>query len=190
MNGLFQIATGATACIVPAELEVLRPEPLLLPGESREQYEILQRIIVGDLAPRSAVEWLIAFDVAELSWEIRRYRALRHKLLEAVRHRAIEVALSQIDLVGIAEPAKEIAKGHIAKNALDWRLNSVAQDEIDRRLLAYGLDRSAISVEVYIQVREQHALFEGLINAASLHRLHLLREITRSRFHKASKPAQ
>ncbi|MDN3275958.1 hypothetical protein QWJ07_16975 [Frankia sp. RB7] len=181
MNGPFHITTCPTSHVLPAELEILRPEPLLLPGESREQYDALQRIVLGDIAPRSAIEWLLAFDVAELSWEIRRYRSLRHKLLEAFRYRAVEIALSQIDLVGIADHAKDVAKGHIANNVLDWRVNTTAAAEIDRRLSAYGLDQKSISMEVYVQVRQQHAFFEGLINSASLHRLNLLREITRGR---------
>lgn len=190
MNGPFQVARCPTACRLPEELEVLRPEPLLLPGESQEHYDALQRIIIADIGPRSAIEWLMAFDVAELSWEIRRYRALRHRLLEVFRHRAVETALCQIDLVGIAEPAKEVAKGHIAKNVLDWRLDPEATAEIDRRLLSYGLDQSAISMEVYVQAREQHVFFEGLINSASLHRLNLLREIARGRLAKVPRLAQ
>ncbi|MGY4615472.1 hypothetical protein ACVWZ4_000699 [Bradyrhizobium sp. USDA 4472] len=66
---------------LPVEFEALAPPPLLLPGESLEHYELLRQTIFADLAPRSAIEWLLAIDVAELSWEIQRYRVLRHKLL-------------------------------------------------------------------------------------------------------------
>ncbi|WP_339037578.1 hypothetical protein WHZ78_07470 [Bradyrhizobium symbiodeficiens] len=128
MNAPFQIAPRPSY-VVLEELEVLRPEPLLLPGESREQYDALQRIVLGDIAPRSPIECLLAFDVAELSWEIR--RSLRHKLLDAFRHRAVEGALSQIDLVGIDDRTKEVARAHIAKNVLDWRVNPKATAEID-----------------------------------------------------------
>lgn len=188
MNGPFQVTPCQSN--LPEQLEILRPEPLLLPGESREHYDALQRIVIADIAPRSAIEWLMAFDVAELSWEIRRYRSLRHRLLEAFRHKAIESALRQIDLVGIAEHSKEFAKAHIAKNVLDWRRDSRATAEIDRRLSRYGLDRNAINMEVYVQVLDRYLFFEGLINSASLHRLNLLREITRGRFARRTNPAR
>jgi hypothetical protein len=55
-----------------------------------------------NIAPRSALEWLLAIDVAELSWEIPRYRLLRHGLLEAYRQKAIEAALRRIDMPGVA----------------------------------------------------------------------------------------
>ena len=77
MNGPFQPAQQLAA--LPAEFEVLAPPPLLLPGESLEHYQRLQQAIFADLAPRSAIEWLLVIDVAELSWEIQRYRLLRHK---------------------------------------------------------------------------------------------------------------
>lgn len=35
--------------------------------------------ILSDIAPKSAIQWLPAVDLIELSWEIGRYRMLRHK---------------------------------------------------------------------------------------------------------------
>src|SRR5207249_734152 len=97
MNGPFQTEQQPT--VTPVELEVLAPSPLLLPGESREHYQALRQAIFADLAPRSAIEWLLAIDIAELSWEIQRYRCLRHQLLETQRQQAIAAALRRIDLV-------------------------------------------------------------------------------------------
>jgi hypothetical protein len=51
---------------------------------------MLQQAIFTDLAPQSAIEWLLAIDVAELSWEIQRSQLLRHKLLETYRQKANE----------------------------------------------------------------------------------------------------
>ena len=85
---------------------MLAPPPLLLPGESLDHYQALRHAIFADLAPRSAIAWLIAIDIAELSWEIQRYRCLRHKLLETYRQKAIEAALRRIDMIGIAPSSK------------------------------------------------------------------------------------
>src|ERR1700746_3866675 len=87
MNGLFATARQPTVTAMPVEFEALAPPPLLLPGESLDHYQALRQAIFTDLAPRSAIEWLLAIDVAELSWEIQRCRLLRHKLLETYRQK-------------------------------------------------------------------------------------------------------
>jgi hypothetical protein len=133
------------------------------------------------LAPNSAIEWLLAIDVAELTWEIHRYRILRHKVLEAHRQKAIEAALRRIDLVGIAPDVQRDAECHIVRNPLSWRIDPIAATEIESRLAAYSFDQHSVNMEVYAQAREIFILFEGLLNAAQARRLLLLKEINHQR---------
>lgn len=182
MNGPFQTAHELTTTTLPVEFEVLAPSPLLLPGERLEHYHALRHAIFADLAPRSAIEWLLAIDVAELSWEIQRYRILRHRLLATYRQKAIEAALRRIDLAGIVPGFEEEAEYHTRQNALSWRLDPVATTEIEARLASYGFDQHSINTDVYVQAREVFILFEGLLSAAQARRLLLIREIKRHRF--------
>lgn len=186
MNGPFQTVHQVTATALPAELEVLAPPPLLLPGENLEHYHALRQAIFADLAPRSAIEWLLAIDVAELSWEIQRYRCLRHKLLQAYRQKAVEAALRRIDMIGIAPEFEDQAEYYTLQNALSWRIDPMATAEIDARLAAYGFDQHAITTEVYVQTREILVLFESLLNAAQTKRMLLLREIRNQRLARGS----
>ncbi|WP_027524847.1 hypothetical protein [Bradyrhizobium sp. Ec3.3] len=181
MNGPFQTAQQLTATALPTEFEVLAQPPLLLPGEHLDHYQALRQAIFADLAPRSAIEWLLAIDVAELSWEIQRYRVLRHKALEIYRQKAIEAALRSIDMIGIAPEFEAEAEYYTLQNALSWRIDAVAASEIDTRLARYGFDQHAINTEVYVQAREIFVLFEGLLNAAQTKRMLLLREIRNQR---------
>lgn len=182
MNGLFPTGRELTITALPVEFEALAPPPLLLPGEHLEHYHALRQAIFADLAPRSAIEWLLAIDVAEVSWEIQRYRVLRHKLLETYRQQAIEATLRRIDMVGIATDFEGEAAYHTLQNALSWRIDPVAASEIEARLAAYGFDQHAITTEVYVQAREVLVLFEGLLDAAQTKRMLLLREIRNQRF--------
>ena len=100
-------------------------------------------------APRSAIEWLLAIDLVELSLEIQRYRLLRHKVLEAYRQKAIEATLRCIDMVGIAPDMEDLAEHYTLQNALSWRSDRIAAREIEARLAAYGFDEDVINVEVY-----------------------------------------
>ncbi|WP_409190037.1 hypothetical protein [Bradyrhizobium sp. RDM4] len=124
---------------------------------------------------------MLAIDVAELSWEIQRYRVLRHKVLETYRQKAIEAALRSIDMVGIAPGFEDEAEYYTLQNALSWRIDAAAATEIDTRLANYGFDQHAINTEVYVQAREMFVLFEGLLNAAQTKRMLLLREIRNAR---------
>ncbi len=180
MNGPFN-APAPTASAIPIEFQALCPAPQLLPGESIDHYRAVQAAIFQDIAPQSAIEWLLAIDVAELSWEIQRYRILRHKLLESYRQKAIEMTLRRIDVAGIAPDFKDAAERYTIQNALDWRLDPIAADDIEARLASYGFDQHAISLEVYVQAREIFTLFETLMNAAQLRRLYLLKEINSRR---------
>ncbi|MCJ9700925.1 hypothetical protein [Bradyrhizobium sp. SHOUNA76] len=182
MNGLFQTTRELTVTALPVELEALAPPPLLLPGEQLEHYRALRNAIFADLAPQSAIEWLLAIDVAELYWDIQRYRMLRHKLLETYRQKAVEATLRRIDLVGIDPEFEAEAEAHTLQNALSWRCDPIAAAEIDARLATYGFDQHAITTEVYVQAREVLVLFEGLLNAAQTKRMLLLREIRNQRF--------
>jgi hypothetical protein len=181
MNAPLPTAHQLTATALPIEFEALAAPPFLLPGESLEHYKMLREAIFADLAPRSVIEWLLAIDVVELSWEIQRYRLLRHKLLETYRQKAIEAALRRIDLVGIVPECQGEAEYYTLQNALSWRIDRVARTEIDTRLAAHGFDELALNTEVYVQAREMFLLFEGLLNATQTKRMLLLREIRNQR---------
>ncbi|MGY3590496.1 hypothetical protein ACVIGB_009921 [Bradyrhizobium sp. USDA 4341] len=117
MNGSFQTAHELTAAMPPVEFEVLAPPPLLLPGERLDHYHALRQAIFADLAPRSAIECLLAIDVAELSWEIQCRRLLHHRLPATYRQKAIEVALRRIDMAGIAPACGTSVNLHIHAGA-------------------------------------------------------------------------
>ena len=111
------------AVTMPIEIEALCPPPQLLPGESIERYRSVQAAIFQDINPRTAIEGLLAADIAELSWEMQCYRLLRHRLLSAYRQKAIETSLRRIDVAGIAPDLQDIAEIYTVRNALDWQLD-------------------------------------------------------------------
>ena len=147
------------------------PPPQLLPGENIDHYHTLQAAIFRDLAPQSAVEWLLTIDIAELSWEMQRYRVLRHRVLDTYRQKAIEMALRRIDLPGIAPDFQDTAEMYNINNAADWQRDASAALDIEARLRSPGFD----------QAREILTLFELLLNGARLRRLLLLKEMNKAR---------
>jgi hypothetical protein len=62
------------------ESEGLTPQPRLLPGEHLEQYQLVRRATLSEIAPRSAIERLLAFDVVELSYPPRLPASILHTI--------------------------------------------------------------------------------------------------------------
>jgi hypothetical protein len=182
MNAPFHEAKALSNLTCPAAIEALVAIPLLLPGESLENYQTLRLAIFAEIAPRSTIEWLLAIDIVELCWEIQRYRLLRHKILETSRQRAVACFLSQIDLVGISSDRREVARRHTELNAHAWRSDADVKMEIEQRLSSHGIDQSAINAEAHVQTREPYLMFETLMVAAQQRRTMLLREINNHRY--------
>lgn len=181
MNGPVGLPQPHSASVLPPQFEALCPPPQLLPGENLDHYHSVQAAIFRDIDPQTAVEWLLAIDIAELSWEMQRYRVLRHRLLNTYRQKAVEVTLRRIDLAGIASDFRDVAELHTINNALDWQLDASAALDIEARLRSYGFDQHAITMEAYVQARDILSLFESLLNGAQLRRLLLLKEINNLR---------
>ncbi|MET4183434.1 hypothetical protein ABIB94_005553 [Bradyrhizobium sp. JR7.2] len=181
MNAPFDNPQPQTVTALPVEFQALCPPVQLLPGERLDHYHALQTAIFRDLGPQSAIEWLLAIDIAELSWEMHRYRVLRHRLLSAYRQKAIEATLRRVDVFGIAPELQGTAELYTVQNALDWQLDPIAAQDIEARLASYGFDQHTISMEVHVQAREVLSGFEALLNGAQLRRLFLLKEINNYR---------
>ncbi|MEY9590262.1 hypothetical protein ABIA06_002553 [Bradyrhizobium yuanmingense] len=177
MNGPVSLRQPQSASVLPPQFEALCPPPQLLPGENIDNYQALQSVIFRDLDPQSAIEWLLVIDIAELSWEMQRYRILRHRVLNTYRQKAIEMTLRRVDLTGIAPEFQDVAEIYTINNAIDWQLDAAAALDIEARLRSYGFDQHSISMEVYAQAREILALFESLLSGAQLRRLMLIKEI-------------
>ena len=78
---------------IPAELKSFAEDTCLLPGESSREFEAIRSMIIDDVRPKTHIEWLWILDLAEMSWEILRYRCLKQKILESYRQAAIEAIL-------------------------------------------------------------------------------------------------
>ena len=183
MNGPVnaKIASSGSGVPMPTFLQAIARPVSLLPGEDPNEFGAIRDTIIHEIAPQSGIEWLWTIDLIELSWDIQRYRTLRHKVLETHRQRAIEEMLHRIDSVGIPRESREMARYHTNQNAAQWRDDPSAGIEIEARLASYGFDAKSIDMEVIIQARELFIMFENLIHSAQNRRVLLLREINARR---------
>jgi hypothetical protein len=164
--------------LIPVELKSFMEQACLLAGESGHEFETIRQMMIDDIRPKTNIEWLWILDLAELSWEILRYRCLKQKTLESFRQVAIEAILRRLDGSGIPDYAARTMLVHTRQNAQQWREDPVAAAEIEGRLKQHGFDAVAINAEVYVQAERQLEMFENLMQRAQQQRIVLLREIS------------
>jgi hypothetical protein len=175
------INSHARGITVPAIFDRVAQPAFLMPGESLSDYEVIRDAIIQEIAPQSGIEWLWAADLVELSWDIIRYRALRQKMLNVRRQDAIDALLQRLDLPGIPHAFRQSALEQTRLNAEQWRIDPIANAEIESRLTTQGIDEGSVNAEVLIQSRELFIMFDSLMQSAQTRRMLLLREINRRR---------
>jgi hypothetical protein len=163
---------------VPVELIPFSEPSCLLPGESRHDFEGLQRMMVDDIEPQTNIEWLWTLDLVELSWEILRYRRLKNRILEAYRVDAIEAILRRLDGEEMPAEAMPMVQMQARRTANEWRDDRDAAVEIEARLRRSGFDDIDINAEVFAQARDLFAMFDHLMQSAQSRRVGLMREIS------------
>jgi hypothetical protein len=81
--------------IVPPEIRRVLGKPPLLPGESEESFEELLALVVSALKPNNMLEWISAWDVSSLTFEIRRLQRWKAALFWREHKGSLKSVLEQ-----------------------------------------------------------------------------------------------
>src|SRR5262249_41270254 len=68
--------------------------PPMMAGEERADYEILKRMVLQDLKPVGVQEMLLARDIVDAEWELRRLRRLKPDILHAAIPRVVKAQVA------------------------------------------------------------------------------------------------
>jgi hypothetical protein len=169
------------ALTLPLELNDFSELTFLLPGENRQEFEIIRNMMIDEVRPQTNIEWLWTLDLIELSREILRYRLLKQRVLHEHRYAAIKAILLRLDGAGIPARDLEYQKLQAGRSAAEWRDNPQAGDEIEARLRRHGFDETSINAELFCQPGAAFATFDALLHTAQDRRIRLLREINSRR---------
>jgi hypothetical protein len=177
---------------VPEDLKIFEESTCLLPGENRQKFEVIKKMIINDIRPKTNFEWLWVLDLVELSWEILRYRRMKEKILEIRRVDAIASILQQLDGIGMPSQSKGFVQSCSRRSSMEWLEDSTAALEIEARLAASGFDTAAVNAEVFLLAQSSFGLFDRLMQSAQNRRISLLHEImghrvleSRNKIHRA-----
>ena len=158
-------------------LEDLLPRPMLLPGEDRALYEGLREALLGDLAPRSPYERLLAEDLVQLAWEAARVRRMRDDL---IRSKARDLAIG----VFATGEVEEVENYSVREAALAFDLVGSDPDRATQAALAlqeFDITPSEILAQAYSRVAAQVEMHEKKLAALEIRRRRLRDEYDRLR---------
>jgi hypothetical protein len=160
---------------IPSDIQDLLGKPPLLKHENKDHYFELMRRLASTTRPNDFIEWLWVRDVADLTWEIIRWRRLKAALMNAGRQRAIEhfVCISApglMDSVDASDPAIL---------AEEWFTNPASKNDVDELLAKRELDADSIAAQCFAQARAELETAERLLAACEIRRNDALNEIGR-----------
>jgi hypothetical protein len=152
----------------------LSRRPLLI-TESVAQFDALYDELERDIAPRGFMEKIYARDIAELTWEIIRYRRAKAAIVNTAFRAGLAALLAQLMRKPGDWKRKSDEKAQTLARA--WFTSEQAKTEVDRLLARFGLDQSAIEGEVIRKLAPELEMFERILASSEARRNKLLRAI-------------
>jgi hypothetical protein len=163
---------------LPAGLAPLFNDPPLVGNEKPEDYDNFFSEIVAAVNPSDAIGWLLARDVADLSWEIQRERRLKLQVIKSAQTDVVRRLLTPPkryadDWMNVYEVDPNAEK--IAKEAKQWASDPKARRRIDKELAEKGCDVSNILTTALSSAADHIDAIDRRIASYELRRMAALR---------------
>jgi hypothetical protein len=164
----------------PAGLAELFADPPLAGNEARENYESLFTAIAAAAKPKDAIAWLFVRDITDLSWEIRRERALKLQVIKSAQIDEVQQLLTppvpytarfSLD-IGVDPNAEKIAK-----EAKLWASDPKVRRRIDKELANKGYGPSEILTGALNRAADRIDAIDRRIASYELRRMTALRSM-------------
>jgi hypothetical protein len=163
----------------PKELLQFFEDPPLVGDEKAEDYMRVFAAIVTAVKPADAVDWLYCRDIVDLSWEIRRERAIKVSI--------IELSLKEIvvDLIKTTHGDPASLEPHIYRifqakgDARRWSVDAKSRNEICATLTARGYPLSELLAQAYIKRAVEIDAVDRRIASYETRKVGILREVER-----------
>ena len=142
------------------------------------EYDHLFSAIVDAADPKDAIEWLFIRDIADLSWEIRRERAVKAQVIKSARNEVVEDLLTPVDmsiLAGIGPPGMDLRGDRT--DLKKWQSDPKSRPAIEKKLAGSGHDEPSILAGAYIQAAASIDAIDRRIASNELRRMAALREV-------------
>ena len=161
-----------TALTVPSEdLSEIFGEAPLLNGEDRQAYQTLKARLYNSVRPEDTIEELWVYDILNFTWETKRLRGLKVKLMTASSYEGVRALIKpMVDHYTCEDLTKK------------WALNNDAGvASVSKMLEQSFLDEGSINAQVLLIKLDAFERIDELIARIDARRNALIHEIDRRR---------
>jgi len=163
----------------PKELQPFLEDFYLVGDETVEDYINLFVALATAARPADTIDWLLTKDIADLTWDIRRERAIKAAIIESTRKAVILDLLKATvdDPVSVGSHLYRIfgAAGEIMR----WSVDSEAKKEINAKLTARGYPPSEVLAQAFMRGAAQIDVVDRRIASYEMRKMLTLKEIER-----------
>lgn len=164
---------------IPKEVAALLGPPVLVRGESREEYDAYLLALARAVRAEDIIVWSWCSDIAYQNWEGRRFQRIRAGLILEAQVSIIEDLLKTTYDPG-QERRQTLYDVLDAKNeARRWATDAGFASKVDDRLATRGHDRNSVLAKAYSLCAPQLAQVDRSIANLEARRMMTLREIAR-----------
>ncbi|MDT4743673.1 hypothetical protein [Bradyrhizobium sp. WYCCWR 12699] len=150
------------------------PAPIL-PGDNAAEFDELLACIVADLAPQGMIEEIWTWDLAFLTWEVRRARRFRADLLADLTPTFLTKVLATVP---DAEAGPDARRTLVAQ----WSAGEAgAREGVERQLAAIGATPAAVAARAFLLELEEIDRLERALASIESRRNAIIREFDRHR---------
>ena len=175
--------------LVPVEIRDMLGKPPLLATEDPNQYDALLTELAREVRPSDFIEWLWVKDIADLTWDIFRYRRIKASYVDGRFRFALVQELNflerdkraadpdefdlSFDLDRIRDKANKLANDFIA--------NANTKEKRDKWLKAHGVNAESITATSFDTAVDKLEAIERTLSSVEYRRNNALHEIERRR---------
>jgi hypothetical protein len=163
----------------PMELQPILEDFHLVGDETANNYINLFAAIVSSARPADSIDWLYVKDVVDLTWDIRRERAVKAATIELLQKQIV------LDLLKTTSDDSSGMEAHLyrifdADNEVrQWAIDPTARKKIAERLAARGFAASEILARAFIKGASDIDGVDRRIANYEVRKMVILREIER-----------
>jgi hypothetical protein len=197
-NALVETHGPAEICThMPAAIRDLLGKPPLLANEDPNQYDAVLAALAREVKPNGVTECLLVKDIADLTWEILRYRRIKAAIvngqfksalashLKPAVERDLKAARQGSSYAAKCRAEREtpaLARDESNKLASDYLADTEIREQMDANLNIRGLDTDTMIAEAFVASIDHMEALDRMLGSAEARCNNALREIERRRY--------